>query len=139
MKVNDRRLTLSGLLTSVLTKGRSMNTYRWVANTIGAGVSLAQPAFVAIMLTVAGCAGAAAETPRRPIVLELAQSEDYGDTDRAFEIDPDAPEAADRGTSRPSPSEDGTPNANRARPNVPEGDAEPPGCALRDGPLELMV
>ncbi len=108
-----------------------MSMYRGIADVTAVSV--------AVMLIVAGCAGAAAEPLDRRGLHQFAQAEDYGDTDRAFEINPDAPDLSDGETNRGVPSEDGTPNANRAPPNAPDGNIDPPGCALREGPLELLV
>lgn len=72
----------------------------------------------------------------------LVQAEDFGDSDRAFEINPDAPGDRDGATSDGSASEDDTPrraDPERNDPERAEPEIEPPGCNMREGPLELLV
>ncbi len=105
---------------------------------IGLSASLAAIAVAALTLGSV-VSGGGAHADDRADWLDTAQAGNFADTDRAFEINPDATDEADGASGPEQPSEDGTPGSSQATPENARPDAEPPGCTLRDGPLELLV
>lgn len=107
-------------------------------STVALRASFAAIAAVALTIGVMTSADFARAADSSDDII-IAQAGEFADTDRAFEINPDAADEVDGASGLGQPSEDGTPGSSQAMPENARPDAAPPGCTMREGPLELLV